>query len=146
MRYFKIADTFKFATEKMGREELKRTKEIPITIKPWICCFSKRSNACVLALFCLLLNIIGFVYLSNHCDLTFLCILVQNMDWYWFGIELIYCTSNFESILVMLDNFCVKLEAPTFSWILKNLNLELNKTFYELRNKYWQLQWLSCEL
>ena len=33
MRYFKIADSFKFATEKMGIEELKRTKEISIAIK-----------------------------------------------------------------------------------------------------------------
>ena len=48
------------------------------------------------------------------------------MDWYWFGIELIYCTSTSESILVMLDNLCVELDDTGGSSVLVNFEkLEL---------------------
>lgn len=81
--------------KRMGREELKRPKEISIAIKPWICCFLKRNNACILTLFCVLLNIIGFGYSSNHCNLKLIGqtkkIFMYNY-WYriWIGIDLLH--------------------------------------------------------
>ena len=44
MRYLKIADSSKFATaERRWKEkELKRSNEISIAIKPWICYIQKK--------------------------------------------------------------------------------------------------------
>ena len=130
MRYFKIADPFKFATEdRWGREELKRPKNIwkILAIEPWIYCFPKRNNAYILALFYLLLNVIGFGFSSNYCNLTFrwtkkiFCVQLLVRTEYGlvlteYGLVLIYCTSKWESILIMWDNLCVKQHSTKLWW------------------------------
>ena len=158
MRYFKIADSFMFATEEMGRKELKRPKNLSITIKPWSYCFRKRNTAYILALFYLLLNIIGFDYSSNHCHQSnnFLDKRKKTLVYrIWIGIDNYY-TSNSGKVFLW-DNLCVKQHSTKLwwrsrlSWTFNNLLLwevnidilrwrcrELSITLLQETNIYWQ--------
>ena len=130
MRYFKIADSFKFATEKSWNDRKKKLN----SHQTMDSLFSQKKQSCILALFYLLLNIIGFGYSSNHCNLTFSwtnkedfwCIFVRNMmDWYWF------IALHTEKVFLYYGRICVLnnillsfggvLETLTFSWTLNNL-------------------------